>query len=89
MLKLIAEYKFHPIRKWRFDWANIEHKIAIEVEGGAYTNGRHTRGTGFINDMEKYNEAIILGWKVFRVTPQQFSQFKHFDLINRFQKFNQ
>jgi len=83
MLNLIPEYKFHPKRKWRFDWANLELKIAIEIEGGAFTNGRHTRGAGFINDMEKYNEAIILGWKVFRVTPQQFNSFKHFDLIDR------
>lgn len=84
MIELIKEYKFHPTRKWRFDYANLEHKIAIEVEGGAFTNGRHTRGKGFINDMEKYNEAIILGWKVFRVTPQQFNSLKHYDLIERY-----
>jgi hypothetical protein len=84
IIKLIPEYRFHKHRKWRFDWAIPELKIAIEVEGGAFTNGRHTRGKGFIADMEKYNEAIILGWHVFRLTPQQFREFKHWDLIIRY-----
>jgi very-short-patch-repair endonuclease len=84
LIKLIAEYKFHEKRKWRFDYANLEHKIAIEIEGGAYTNGRHTRGTGFINDMEKYNEAAILGWVVFRITPTQYVLNKHLDIIDRY-----
>lgn len=61
-----AEYEFHPSRKWRFDFADPENKIAIECEGGVYTRGRHTRGSGFVGDMEKYNEAARLGWKVFR-----------------------
>lgn len=64
----------------------MENKIAVEVEGGAYTNGRHTRSTGFINDMEKYNEALVLGWRVVRVTPQQFRNFKHLDIIKRWQE---
>lgn len=66
-----AEYRFHPKRRWRFDYAIPEHKIAIEVEGGVWTNGRHTRGKGYINDMEKYNEAVIGGWRLIRVTPDQ------------------
>lgn len=65
------EYKFYPTRRWRFDYAFVENKIAIEQEGGVWTGGRHTRGTGFIKDMEKYNCATILGWKVLRYTPDQ------------------
>jgi len=71
LLKLIPEYRFCE-RRWKFDFANIEHKIAIEIEGGAYSGGRHTRGTGFIKDMEKYNRATVLGWRLLRYTPQQF-----------------
>lgn len=67
----VAEFRFHPSRRWRFDYAWPQHKIALEVEGGAYTKGRHTRGKGFVNDMDKYNQALQLGWKVIRVTPQQ------------------
>lgn len=65
------EYRFHPDRKWRFDYAWIPQKIAMEIEGGVWSGGRHTRGAGFLKDMEKYNQAARLGWRVFRFTPQQ------------------
>lgn len=61
-------------RKWRFDFAIIEHKIAIEIEGGVWIAGRHNRGSGFIKDMEKYNTAAMLGWRILRFTPQQINQ---------------
>jgi very-short-patch-repair endonuclease len=79
---LIPEFKFHDTRKWRFDFALVNEKIAIEIEGGAYTNGRHTRGKGFIADMEKYNTATILGWKVLRYTPDQFQKYLYLRDIN-------
>jgi len=66
-----AEYRFHPVRRWRFDYAIPEHKIAIEIEGGAFVSGRHTRGVGYLNDMEKYNEATILGWRLLRYRPKE------------------
>lgn len=70
----IAEYRFHPKRKWRFDWAWPDKLIALEQEGAVWTQGRHTRGSGFINDMEKYNEAARLGWRVFRFTPKEITK---------------
>ena len=79
----IPEHQFHPTRKWKFDYAIIDLKIAIEVEGGAFTNGRHTRGVGFINDMEKYNEAVVLGWRLIRVTPDKLLTNKTVDFIER------
>lgn len=42
--------------------------IAVEIEGGSWINGRHTRGKGYRNDCEKYLEAAILGWTVLRFT---------------------
>lgn len=65
-LKPEREFRFHDTRKWRFDFAFPELKLAIEVEGGTYTNGRHTRGSGYEKDLEKYNEAVKLGWRVLR-----------------------
>ena len=65
----VKEFRFHPTRKWRFDYAIPEHKIAIEVEGGVWTGGRHTSPKGFLGDMEKYNTATMMGWRVFRTIP--------------------
>lgn len=65
------EYRFHEKRKWRFDHCWPVEKIAVEIEGAIWSQGRHTRGKGFLGDMEKYNEAQLLGWRVFRFSPQQ------------------
>lgn len=65
---MVREYKFHPLRRWRFDFCWPDHKFSVEVEGGVFTNGRHTRGAGYSADLEKYNEAVMLGWKVLRFT---------------------
>lgn len=66
----VREHKFHPVRKWRFDFAFPERKIGIECEGGiwARAGGRHNRGSGYEADAEKYNEAALHGWRVFRFT---------------------
>ena len=60
------EHRFHPKRMWRFDFAYPGQKLAIECEGGSWTQGAHTRGKGFREDCEKYNAAVILGWRVLR-----------------------
>jgi very-short-patch-repair endonuclease len=67
-LKCEREYRFHPERRWRFDFAWPDKKVALEVEGGTWSNGAHTRGKHFESDCEKYNEAAIAGWHVIRVT---------------------
>ena len=67
----VTEHRFHPTRRWRFDYCWPELKIAVEVHGGTYTNGRHTRGLGFTGDREKMNEAAICGWTVLEVTSAQ------------------
>jgi len=70
----IAEHKFHPEHKWRFDFAVPTAMLALEIEGGIWIRGRHSRGAGMIVDMAKYNTATSLGWKLIRVTPQVFEQ---------------
>ena len=67
----VAEFKFHPTRKWRFDFAFPEARVAVECEGGVWVQGRHTRGKGYLNDLEKYNTATSMGWRMLRVTPDQ------------------
>lgn len=65
------EIRFHPIRKWRFDLGWPEKKVALEVHGGVWQQGRHTRGAGFEGDREKMNEAQLLGWKVLEYSTGQ------------------
>lgn len=60
------EFRFDLVRKWRFDFAWPARMIAVEVEGGIWTGGRHTRGKGFLDDSEKYNQAALNGWMVLR-----------------------
>lgn len=68
------EYKFHPDRRWRADFCWIEEKIIVEIDGGTYSGGRHTRGGGFQKDCEKLNAAAELGFRVFRFTGKDVRQ---------------
>ena len=75
------EHKFHPVRKWRFDYAVPTAKVALEVEGGVWTGGRHTSPKGFLGDIEKYNTATLMGWKVLRTTPDELMTAKTMDIL--------
>ena len=65
------EFKFHPKRKWRADFHLVEKMILVEVEGGIWSGGRHTRGKGYLGDMEKYNAATVMGYRVIRFSTEQ------------------
>ena len=75
------EHRFDSARRWRLDFAFIAQKVALEVEGGIFTGGRHTRGKGFLGDMEKYNAATLQGWRVLRVTPSTLCTSATFDML--------
>ena len=79
----VPEYRFAPPRRWRFDLAWPAHKVAVEIEGGTWTGGRHVTGTGYERDAEKYNEAALLGWTVLRVTPAMVTDGRALSLIER------
>lgn len=72
-LILEEEVRFHPVRRWRFDFAHPQTQVAIEVEGGTWVGGRHTRPAGFHKDCEKYNTATLMGWVIYRLTPQMIT----------------
>lgn len=81
--KPTAEWRFHAIRRWKLDWAFLSEKLAVEVDGGAWTAGRHTRGKGFEADIEKYAEAMCLGWTILRVTPKQIENGQALTWVDR------
>ena len=82
------EFKFCETRRWRFDFAWKEFKLALEIEGMVWRNGRHTRGSGFVKDMEKYNNAAKLGWRIIRATPDNFCKEEILDIIQHIIKNN-
>ena len=78
------EVRFAPPRRWRADffwpknprvfaanYAKGWEPTALEIEGGVWTSGRHTRGSGFLKDAEKYNTMAAMGIRLIRLTPQQ------------------
>jgi len=81
--EIVQEYKFHPKRKWRIDYYLPEFGLAIEVEGGSFSQGRHVRGVGFRNDITKYNEITAAGLSLIRIIPQDLNKAATFDLIKR------
>lgn len=81
--ELVEEFRFHPVRKWRFDFAHLPSRCAFELEGATWANGRHNRGDGIEKDMEKYNEAAMAGWRVFRMTGRMISEELLLDLIEQ------
>jgi very-short-patch-repair endonuclease len=64
----VKEHRFHQDRKWRFDYAFPTLMVAVEIDGGTWISGRHSRGIGYRGDCEKMAEAAILGWRVLRFT---------------------
>lgn len=86
-LKPVREYRFDPIRRWKFDLALPRYSVAIEIEGGLFTvgGGRHNRGAGMRNDLEKYNAAILAtpSWRVLRILPEWVANGKALGLVER------
>lgn len=82
-VECVREYRFHPTRQWRFDYAIPDLRIAIEIDGGIWINGRHNRASGYLGDMEKFNAAATLGWVVLKFTPQEQYTAKALDLITQ------
>jgi very-short-patch-repair endonuclease len=68
---LEREFRFHPTRKWRSDFAHLASRTLIEIEGGIWVRGRHNSPRGFAADAEKYLEAALAGWRVIRLVDEQ------------------
>lgn len=72
-----------PITKRHLDFAFTKEKVAVEVQGGSWSGGRHTRGAGYESDRHKGNEAQIRGWLVLEVTTTMITDGFALDYLNR------
>lgn len=79
----VREHQFDASRMWRFDFAWLDLLVAVEVEGGTWSAGRHSRGSGFESDCVKYAEAVIAGWLVLRVTTDMVDDGRAVTLLGR------
>lgn len=75
------EHRFHPERKWRWDFAWPDAKLALEVDGGVWTGGKHGRGSGIVKDHEKRNAGTVLGWRLLVVTPSNLNSPQTFTML--------
>lgn len=64
----VREHRAIPGRRFRFDFAWPEQRVAVELQGGLWVKGRHVRGAGYERDCEKLALAQRLGWRVFYLT---------------------
>ena len=64
------EYKFHPVRRWRADLCWIPQKLILEVQGGIFIQGRHSRGAAMLKEWEKLNTACGMGYRFLFCQPK-------------------
>ena len=79
----VLEFKFNDARRWRFDLAWPDHKLALEVIGGIHNGGRHLTADGYTRDMEKENAAAAAGWRILKVTPTGLLSFGTAALVQK------
>ncbi len=77
------EYRFDPVRRWRFDIAWFHYMVYIEVQGGIWIQGRHSRGAAMKKDWEKWNAATIAGWRGLWVEPKDLLSTEFMETIKR------
>lgn len=80
----VAEYEFalEIGRKWRFDYL-FDGWLALEKQGGLFSDGRHVNPTALLKEYEKLNWATILGYSVLFCTPDQIEDGSIFALVKK------
>jgi very-short-patch-repair endonuclease len=71
-IKFVRQFKPFKERRFACDFYLPDYNVIIEVEGGQWINGRHQRGNGYKNDIEKYNMITLAGYKILRLTTDHF-----------------
>ena len=81
--KPVREYRFSNTRRFRFDFAWPQEKVACEVQGGIWVGGRHNRGKGYENDCDKLNLCQLDGWLLLYVTTTHIARGDAAELIRK------
>jgi hypothetical protein len=84
----IFEVQFHPGRKWRWDLCWPDQRLALEVQGGIFVQGRHSRGAAMLKEWEKLNTAASNGWRVLFVQPRDLCLVETMNLIRNALRFS-
>jgi hypothetical protein len=81
-IDLHSEYRFALPRRFRFDFAHLPSKIAIELQGGIFNpNTRHINGAALLKEHEKLNLAASLGWRIFYVSTKSVNDIAIYEQI--------
>lgn len=56
---LVRELRFDVHRRWRFDFAHEGARVAIEINGGVWSGGRHVRGAGYLRDRVRHGRQGV------------------------------
>lgn len=86
--KPTKEFRFCLPRRWRVDYAFLDEKVAVEIEGGVWLakfggKSRHMYGKGYLGDMAKYNTLATMGWRLLRFTPQMISSGEFLEMLGK------
>ena len=80
----IREYQAIPGRRFRFDFAWRKERLLVEINGGTYSKGAHSTGTGINRDYEKGNLAVLNGWRVLSFDTKQVKSGAALDVVEKF-----
>ena len=77
----VAEYRFHGVGMWGIELAWVDQKVGLEIDGGIWSGGRHTRGAGWLKDTEKLNTLACMGWRMLRCTPSDLCRTETVEMV--------
>ncbi len=77
----VHQHRFAPPRRFRFDVAWPDRKVAVEVQGGIWSGGRHARGSGIAVECQKFSLAAARGWRILPVTREMIESGEAVELI--------
>lgn len=84
-IPFIVEHRFHSVRKWRYDFC-LNNRLLVDIDGGIWIQGHHSRGKGMEDDFEKMWEAVLLGYRVMKFSTGQVKSGVAIETIRRAMK---